>query len=250
VALSDADRLATRTEQGIRMVLYTIPGAVPGTDPVTQLLLVGNPDMKNEDLQAAEIGLRWEPRPSWMASISCFSNRYRQLRGIIPGTPEGMASPEAPFYYISAPFYTANLGDATLYGGEAWFAWQPNPAIKLRPSVSRCLETFRFENEDENTIDQGQSPAWQVALRGNFDLPGNLELDANYRYVDHLPALSIPAYQTVDIRVGWHIRPDLELSVVGRNLLKKDYPEFNFNVTAMPSSEIERAVSARLTWGW
>jgi iron complex outermembrane receptor protein len=185
-----------------------------------------------------------------VVSISAFSDRYRRLRGVAPGVAEVQPSAESPYYYVNVPYYASNLGDATLYGGEAWIAWQPKTRLKIRPSVSRCLETFRYGAENIVTLDAGQSPTWQVSLRCDLDLLHNLELDGNYRYVSPIEAQMIPAYQTVDARVGWRLKPNLELSLVGRNLLKKSHPEFTFNLTPMPLTEIERSVSARLTWGW
>jgi iron complex outermembrane receptor protein len=70
---------------------------------------------------------------------------------------------------------------------------------------------------------EGQSPHNQFHLRSLYDLCDDLELDFSLNYVDNLPEGDIPHYLRFDVRLGWHMSKNLELSVVGQNLLNTDF---------------------------
>jgi iron complex outermembrane receptor protein len=86
-------------------------------------------------------------------------------------------------------------------------------------------------------------------LRAGIDLPAHLELDLWLRYVDRLRRDDIPSYLELDTRLGWKPRPNLEVALVGQNLLDSHHPEFPretlFNV--LPT-EVQRGVYVKLTW--
>ncbi len=71
-------------------------------------------------------------------------------------------------------------------------------------------------------------------------MTANVECDAWIRYVDELEALGIDEYVTVDLRLAWRPRSDLELAVVGQNLGEEWHQEFT-------SYEVERSVYAKVT---
>jgi iron complex outermembrane recepter protein len=47
------------------------------------------------------------------------------------------------------------------------------------------------------------------------------------------------------VRYGWRVRPGLELSVIGQNLLDPRHAEFGNPATR---SEYERALAVRIVW--
>jgi len=49
----------------------------------------------------------------------------------------------------------------------------------------------------------------------------------------------------VDLRYGWRMRPELELSVILRNAFDEEHAEFN---PAATRSEIAREIYAKLDW--
>jgi iron complex outermembrane receptor protein len=60
----------------------------------------------------------------------------------------------------------------------------------------------------------------------------------------------IPAYFTADVRLGWRPREDLELSVVGQNLLDSPHQEFRSSLIGYNPSVITRAIFGRITWSF
>ena len=85
-------------------------------------------------------------------------------------------------------------------------------------------------------------------LRSSMDLPHNLSLDGTLRYVDTLPALHISSYVSLDVRLGWRPVKNLELAVVGQNLLHEQHAEFGPSFISTQRAEIERGVYGKITW--
>jgi iron complex outermembrane receptor protein len=103
-----------------------------------------------------------------------------------------------------------------------------------------------FTSTTTLTTLHGSSPNSQVVARSLIDLPAHLEFDQTFRYIGALPAQSVPAYETADVRFGRHLSPGLDLSVVGQNLLQPHHAEFG--ISAGPNVEIKRGVYAKLVW--
>ena len=60
-----------------------------------------------------------------------------------------------------------------------------------------------------------------------------------------VPAPPVAAYTAVDMRWGWKVNRDLELSLTLQNLFDPQHPEFN---AAPARSEFERSVFLKLLW--
>jgi len=71
----------------------------------------------------------------------------------------------------------------------------------------------------------GNDPSNQFSLQSIIDLPANIQFDVTAGYVDTLPDPLIPRYFTSDARLAWQFK-NLELSVLGQNLLDNRHPEF------------------------
>lgn len=93
------------------------------------------------------------------------------------------------------------------------------------------------------------TPQNQVFLMSSWDLAEDVEFDVMGRYVDSLPGQSAPRYFSLDLRLGWQPAADLELSVVGRNLLDGQHVEFgNVDGRPTPVVAIPRGVFGYVTW--
>ena len=82
-----------------------------------------------------------------------------------------------------------------------------------------------------------------------MDLTANLELDLIWRYVDQLPGIQIPAYNTLDVRLGCQLTSAMDLALVGRNLLDADHPQFGFdNYAGNVATNVQREFYGVLSW--
>ena len=99
---------------------------------------------------------------------------------------------------------------------------------------------------------EGTTPPQQFSLRSLLDLPGGLQLDAQFRHstaLDRMPELlsgeGIDAYSELDVRLAWRASEQLELSLAGQNLLHDHHLEFG-NPAAR--GEIERSIYGKVAW--
>ncbi|HTH45456.1 MAG TPA: TonB-dependent receptor, partial [Oxalicibacterium sp.] len=70
-------------------------------------------------------------------------------------------------------------------------------------------------------------------------------LDMTLRYVGALSNPDVPSYTTMDLRYGWKIRRDLELSVIGQNLIGGAHAEFGGE---SGRNVFDRSIFFRLVW--
>jgi len=250
-AVSRAVRTPSISENSI--MLSALP---PTTLPSgTQLFprLTGNPDLSSVKLIAYELGYRAEVLTSFSLDGALFYNHYD---GLVTVVPQSIQSGFAPGTAI-LPVRFENMMDGETYGAEIGADWRPLKwwrfygtysflKMNLRPDRS-LPERTRADAESA----EGRSPQHQIFLQSSFDLPRNVEFDVTGRFVDKLPgfAQEIPSYFSMDARVAWRPRKDLEVSVAGQNLLDDHHPEFGVSsIIAAPIVEIRRNVYAKITW--
>ena len=82
-----------------------------------------------------------------------------------------------------------------------------------------------------------------------LDLSERTQLDFWLRHVGKLESQDqeIPAYTELDIRLGYAVNKNLDLSLVGQNLFDNRHAEFS-ETSSIPVSYIPRGVYAKATW--
>jgi len=93
---------------------------------------------------------------------------------------------------------------------------------------------------------EGSSPHNVATAQALFNLSRRFEFDPTYRYVGALPAQGVKSYSTVDARLGWHFTGQVELSLVGQNLLQPQHAEFGGAPGGLIG--VKRSVYAQITW--
>ncbi|MDA1273009.1 MAG: hypothetical protein O2960_03005 [Verrucomicrobia bacterium] len=68
------------------------------------------------------------------------------------------------------------------------------------------------------------------------------------RFVDQLQALRIPRYFEMDARLAWKPTRNIEIAVIGRDLLDAHHPEAVPSGIIASDGEVDRAVYGKLTW--
>ena len=95
---------------------------------------------------------------------------------------------------------------------------------------------------------EGRSPHHQVSVRSSMDIANNWQFDAWLRYVDSVPDLKAPSYTTLDLRLAWKPFENLEISIVGQNLLDSKRPEFSSEILSTNTTEVQRGFYSKFTW--
>ena len=209
---------------------------------------VNNPNGKSEELNAYELGYRIQPQKNLSLDFSAFYNDYDRLIIGVFGTPYF----EPVIGYGIIPVSPQNIGTAHTWGGEISAKWNPNSYTEL--STGYTLLQMKFDQPDPVGYNfAGKTPHQQPNALATFQLPHNLELTAAAYYVGEMTAIDfntgagIPDYTRVDMRLGWKPMDNLELSIVGQNLLDDVHQEFG-GFAYQASSQIPRSVYGNITW--
>ena len=204
--------------------------------------LLGNEDFASEKLLAYELGYRNQAADRLFVDLAGFYNRYDDLFSVEAETP--FLEPGR----LILPFRFDNKITARVYGGELaadwrwldWWRW------RLAYSYLQINLTRKRRSNDTITVPgtEGGSPHNQVSLTSFVNLPGNIEIDGVFRYVDNLRGQMVGRYFNLDLRLGWHAAKNVELSLVGQNLLQGHHAEWG------GGTEIQRGVYTKVTWRW
>jgi len=243
-AVSRGVHTPSRAEDGIRLDQFTLPGSPP-----TIVALTGNRDVEAEELLAWELGYRGQWAPSLAFDFAAFYNRYRNLVTVDPGAPFLEAEP--PPLHAVLPLVGGNRMRGKSYGVELAADWHPRPWWRLQATYSYLQLLLHTEDANQTPLFKElarTAPHHQGALRSSLDLPQGVELDLWLRYVGNLPAPAIPSYLTLDARLAWHPWRNIELALIGQNLLDGAHPEFASEKLEAATMEVERGFYGKITW--
>jgi iron complex outermembrane receptor protein len=226
---------AVRTPSRIDHDIYSPTNpAVVGGKP--QYFLAGGPDFDSEIANVLEIGYRAQPSQTVSYSATAFYSRYDKLR-TLELNPDG----------AGAVFSNGAKGQSR--GIEMWGNWQAASNWRLSAGlVAQKIETTLKPGRIDLSGATGlatSDPSSYWMLRSSYDIAPGKEFDVTLRHTSALSNPDVPAYTTMDLRYGWKIRRDLELSIVGQNLLDRSHPEYG---AARGRSEYDRSVFIQLLW--
>ncbi len=235
----------TRAVRAPSRIDREISQPVPGNFLV---LLAGGQEFESEDLLAYEAGYRAQLGARATMSLSTFYNEYDDIRST-------SLSPPDPLFGLPFPLFFENNLE-----GETWgFEFSAN--IDLRDNW-RVHAGYRLLQEDmrvksgafdfNNALNETSDPEQQALLRSSLELGENVEIDTSLRWVDNrtvnnagVPAL-VPHFLALDLRLAWRPMDSIELSLVGRNLLDDQHPEYG--VPSPGRGELERSAYAQVVW--
>jgi iron complex outermembrane receptor protein len=221
-AISRAVRSPSRLERDL-----TAPGIV---NP--------SPDFQSEKLIAYEAGWRSQPLSRASVSVSLFYNDYTDLRTTKPNAVTFL------------PVTFGNGWEGHTYGVDAWGSYSPLAWWRLDAGVELLRKSFHLKPGESDIAGAqtvlGHDPGHQVFLHSYMDLTHDVELFVGLRQVGSLSDVGVPSYFEADVTLGWRVRPKLELSLAGQNLVHARHAE----ATAPPILEIPRSVYLGARWSF
>lgn len=235
-AVSRAVRTPSRVDHDL-----VNPTGLP--QPFPQSILTGTSQFTSETLIAYELGYRAQLGDKVSGSISTYYNDYGKIRSLTP-------SPGSVF-----PIYIQNNLEGATDGVEVsvdyqmldWWRWHAGYDF-LQENIHVRPGAVDFTNGLNETAD----PQHQFSIRSSMDLPQNIEFDTGLRWVDSFTinsgstAGTVPSYFELEARLAWHPTKDLEVSVVGQNLLHDQHAEYGF--PGPGQVQIERSVYGKIAW--
>jgi len=256
-AVSRSLRSATRGEQEIRYRYRTVPPGAPENQDSTlplQLEIDGSKEFKSEELIAFEIGYRAEPVARLTLDIALYYNIYNRLRIRRPGTPFTEPLTGVPTNSVQ-PYILSNDMHGNAYGAEIALDWLPVNWWRIQASYSYEHLAMYLDGTSRDIVNknnaEGDTPRHQYSVRSGFDLGKQVALDLWLRGTDRIASISgssIPGYITLDARLAWKARPNLELTLVGQNLFDNRHPEFLPEYINTRPAEVVRSMYAKATW--
>lgn len=194
---------------------------VPGQPPY---LLYGTADFLSERADVLEIGYRTQLANRWSYSVNAYRARYDRLR-----TQELAPSGEQVFY--------GNGMKGATTGIELWGNLDLASNWRLSGGYTALLETLQLEPGSIDTANSlqkaGRDPSHTWVLRSALQLNSRTDVDLSLRRVAGLSNPEVPAYTALDMRLGWRMRPAIEVSLSGQNLIGPGHGEFTNVATRM-----------------
>ncbi len=250
-AVSRAVRTPSRLEQNANALRsVTPPQFSVQTNTVFPAIAVsveGSTQFGSEEVISYEIGYRTTFINNVSIDFTAFYNDYRNLRSgekssvILPTT---LTDPARLSINIGNDFsaHTYGFEIATVWQMLDWWRWDANYSL---------LKTEYNDRSVEKTL--GRSPQQHLSIRSVISPRKNIELDVVFRYVGTNTAISafgaamIKDYVSMDIRLAWWPVEDVELSLVGQNLLAEKHLEYQQELLTK-ATEINRGMYGKLAW--
>ncbi len=245
-AVSKAVRTPSHAEADavISSFAFAPPPDAPPLPPGVPVVfnIVGNDDYDSEELIAYELGYRFIPAKRVSLDMTLFYNQYDKLRGFENQTPYFTGTT------LNQDALVVNKTKGNAYGAEV------SMVVKVS-DFFKCDLAYSFFDTDI-TEQIGGFFKHQVSARGQFSLTDTLNLDVWFRYADDTAVnnvlsgyglYKIDDYVTMDVRLGWDITPEIELTLVGQNLLEESHLETVQEAFGMPT-EVKRSFYGKLTY--
>ena len=248
-SVSRAVRTPSRLEDDARLNSQVFPNPFNSDGKPIIGALFGDHDAESEDILAFELGYRLKPRENIFIDFSGYYNVYDNLRTFEQGKLIRENFPGSSHLLI--PVNVNNKMDGETYGIEMAAHIQVFDWLRLKGTYTYLEMQLHLDGDSKDTLsesEEGQSPQNQFSLWSLIDLPWEMELDTRFRYVDHLSAIDVDSYISLDVRFAWKPTENLEISIVGQNLLDSEHLEFTSKFFNIQDTEIERGVYGSIKW--
>jgi outer membrane receptor protein involved in Fe transport len=204
---------------------------VPGQPP---FLLRGGSGVLAETADDYELGYRGQITRDASLSATLYHTVYDRLR---------TQQVDPSFTYL---FY-GNGMRGTTSGLELWGSYQAASIWRLSAGFNRLRQSLHLTpySIDVGAVQstEGANPARWGIVRSSLDIGPRTQFDLTMRYVGALAQPAVPSYTALDLRLGWKLRPNVDLSIAGQNLLGSGHGEFTDIATR---TDIKRAVFVKL----
>ncbi len=246
-AVSRAIRTPSRLEHDIKVFAFVNPPQ--HTLPAVAIVLTGNPQLDSEQVISYEAGYRTTFINNLSIDFAAFYNDYSNLRSMHSDTP--FLNPRTGI--LERPLFFSNNFKAKSYGFEISAVWQMLDWWRWDANYS--LFKIDLDGQPAEDATGGRSPQQHVSLRSAISPMQDIDLDIIFRYVDRNRARGffgtavIDGYVSMDLRLAWRPANDIEISLVGQNLLAAQHLEYrqeNFT----QQTEIERGMYGKITWNF
>ncbi|MDD7806008.1 MAG: TonB-dependent receptor [Endozoicomonas sp. (ex Botrylloides leachii)] len=238
----------------------------------------GNPDLNSEKLTAIDFGFRKQFMPSFSIDTAAFVNYYKDVTAY-----EYSGICEAPFQLNATfeicfdpanlpPAFAANQTGPVIFptilnntlevvthGIEFSFDWRVKEWWRIRLNYSYINVDADSKQKNDygrrnEMIVEGIAAKHTANLFSHMSLSSSWDLSFWLKYIGslrldpHYDVNNIKANTNIDLKLTKEIKPGLELSLVGQNLLYNRQLQFYEVFTGQMQTEVERSAYLQLRW--
>lgn len=241
----------------------------------TALQVATNPGkaVTSEKAISWEAGWRKQLGPQLSLDSALHLNEYSDLRSQrLVGTARvpvgvGMDPDFTCMLDNTAPNCVFTLQDASAsqdkirtWGGELALDWRPQNQWHIQASYSflrmQGSNSAGLTNDIPLSAYLGGTPKHQIALRSNYAWGQGWNLNVSARYVSqayYYPINSdtpetIAPYTALDARLAWQVDRQLELALLGKNLLSSRHTEFIDTAPNARAYDVQRSLFLSALW--
>ncbi len=260
IKLAQAPRTAARAEKDVS-ILAGVTVVNMGVNIPVITYVDGDNKLGPEMSRGVELGYRKQFSSTLNADLTAYRYRLTDLRsGTSSGAFACFPNPTIPVDYARCGYFGLPPGMPVIFnlsqtsnGAAGWndgvelaVDWLPLPSWRLQ--LSYAWSRLRMDRSGDPTVDADSQiaerahPRHVASLRSQWNVSSNQQLDLwlrgnsaydRFRLVELAPSATgaptydrIPAYLTLDLRYAYRWNKDLELSLVGRNLLQNRRVEY------------------------
>ena len=242
-AVSRAVRTLSRAEStGVFDLNVIPPGTAANPSALPDLIEIHPPDQRvSEKLDACEIGYRTQLGGRASVDLTAFYNRYHDLITSGANSTTTMIPGAVPYLLTQLP--TSNSADGRARGAEVAVDWRLFRFWRMQLSY-----TYLYLNLAEIAAPDPSTPRSEFAVVSQAELTRRLQFDLRYRTVGQVAYGGVPAYNTLDARLGWRVNGELDLALIGTNLLHAHHVEAVTDFLAAATREVDRSVFIKATF--
>jgi iron complex outermembrane receptor protein len=242
---------AVRTPARANMGGYYIAGVVTNDlfpDMPIVIRMEGNPAFRSETLLAYELGGRLYPSEKIYFDCAAFYNQYDHLFSGFLMMP--FFSNKDGLEHAILPLLTDNRVAGNGIGLETLSEFQVSDCLQMSIiySITRLRMHVFNGSTDYGTPEnyEKQCPLQMFTVQSHLKLPLSMDSYIAFRYMDELPDLYIPDYWNMDVRLSWRPVEQLQIALVGQNLLHASILEFKPELDYTLYTYPQRSVYATL----
>ena len=227
-----ASRAVRTPSRGERTFSYTVAFVAPGV-PVT---IQGSDDFDSEQLTAYELGLRTQLTPRLFVDATTYYHQYSSLRSA-SSTP-------------SLVQVLDNSGQLALYGEETSLDWRLSSQWHMQASYAYAQPA----NVSNVTFEAQQVVKHIASLQAGWTSSSGVNVNAVLRHLSkrhsiaNFPGAEVPAFTTADLVLRWPLTPQLELTVVGQDLLDSRHAEYRLQAPMISATDVQRGGYAAIKY--
>ena len=154
----------------------------------------------------------------------------------------------------------SNLEKVRSWGGEFALDWHPSHQWRLQAAYAHVrlqgVHTQDLIGDMQVKIHEGATPQHQLSLRSNHIFGSGFNLNLSARHVsqtlqyglNELEPSVIKPYAALDARLSWQVDRQLELALMGKNLLTNRHTEFADTVPFTRAYDVQRTLFFTALW--